>query len=173
MVLDLVQWYRVRYFALVILHFEIQLNTWNSGASWLYRRNLWLEILPLSTLFSQISRKGNAKKGSPSRGKPMTSQLYSTGQWTLEKTWKWRRKRRSLNRRISGSADTKCKRHFISYLTLVTRVLWLFGKRMFAKRDVKRAANQKIHFFRFSQSLSRRSTKFSQKKCLSQCFFVF
>lgn len=32
-----------------------------------------------------------------------------TGQWTLEKILKQRRKRRSSNHRISGSADTKCK----------------------------------------------------------------
>ena len=37
------------------------------------------------------------------------NQLCLTGQWTLVKTLKSRRKRRSSNPRISGSADTKCE----------------------------------------------------------------
>ena len=100
MVLDLVQRYRVRYFVLAIL---VRLESISEICDWKFYRFL------LTAFCSQISRKGNVKKGSLLQGKPMTSQLYSIGQWTLVKTWKWRRKRRSLNRRISGSADTKCK----------------------------------------------------------------
>lgn len=65
------------------------------------------------TLCLKISRKDSVKKGSQSPGNPTMSQLCSTGLWTLEKTSKWRRKRRSSNPHISGSADTKCKCSFL------------------------------------------------------------
>lgn len=107
-----------------------------------------------------IFRKDNVKKESRLREKHITNRYYSIGLWTLAKILKWRRKKRSLSRPISGSADMKCKKlGFRKSSFTILAFPHACSVKIFSNKWVRR-------FLQFVRFLKRRKMVVSTKSCI-------